>query len=148
MEFGGLRQPVAHDTNERRRYLLAQSDVFEDNPSRATSTRTAYRQRRHDADESALLGNDNRKETFDGNHDFPGQEVYAIRLASRVKIWPPWPLSLLGKTSEEEEDGGAVTAANTYPSAVALFWAYFRQRARIGVRQFQEIGSQVSETLP
>jgi hypothetical protein len=38
-----------------------------------------------------------------------------VALVNRVKMWPPWPLSLLGRKEEDEELDGAVTAKNTYP---------------------------------
>jgi hypothetical protein len=73
------------------------------------------------------------------------EKIFETQLANRVKMWPPWPLSLLGRKKKPSDDNdGVVTAANTYPSAAALFWAYFRQRTRIGVRQVQEVGSNVS----
>jgi hypothetical protein len=49
------------------------------------------------------------------------------------KLWPPWPFNLIGKqkkNGQSLEDG--------YPSTGALFWAYLRQRSRIGIRQIQQ----------
>ena len=48
------------------------------------------------------------------------------------KLWPPWPFNLIGKkaNSEASDDG--------YPSTGTLFWAYLRQRSRVGVRQIQQ----------
>ena len=77
------------------------------------------------------------------------ENMLTVKLANRVKAWPPWPFTLLGnKEEQKDEQDGAVTAANTYPSAGALFWAYFKQRTRIGIRQIQEIGSQLWFHLP
>ena len=75
----------------------------------------------------------------------------SVLLVNRVKMWPPWPLSLFlqPRMDPNDADGqGIPTAANSYPSAAALFWAYFRQRARVGVRQLQEVGSQLWFNLP
>lgn len=46
------------------------------------------------------------------------------------KLWPPWPFNLIGKKPSNTKDG--------YPSTGSLFWAYLRQRSRIGVRQIQQ----------
>jgi len=79
-------------------------------------------------------------------------ESSIVQLVNRVKMWPPWPLSLLQRQKEDdnegdssetnkEEDNQEVTASNSYPSAAAVALAWFTQRARIGVRQLQEVGS-------
>lgn len=73
------------------------------------------------------------------------EKIFSAELTSKVKMWPPWPLNLLqrsGKSAIIDEEM-PVVASNTYPSAAAQFWAYFKQRTRIGVRQIQEVGSQV-----
>jgi short-subunit dehydrogenase len=77
-----------------------------------------------------------------------GHPISAVQLTNRVKAWPPWPLSLL--TSEKELSSPDQDTATTYeyPSAGALFWSYFKQRARVGVRQIQEVGSQLWFNLP
>ena len=74
----------------------------------------------------------------------------SIQLVNRVKMWPPWPLNLLTRprVDSHSDHHDVPTAANTYPSAAALFWAYFRQRARVGFRQVQEVGSQLWFNLP
>lgn len=76
----------------------------------------------------------------------------AVLLVNRVKAWPPWPLSLLER-NDEDDDGAAakdeiVTAGNTYPSSAALFWAYFKERTRIGIRQCKEACSALYFHLP
>lgn len=83
-----------------------------------------------------------------------------IILASKtqVKMWPPWPLSLLsgqgaedgstGATNDDSSDDARILASKAYPSAAALFWAYFSQKTRISVRQLQEVGSSLWFHLP
>ena len=72
-----------------------------------------------------------------------GQQIDTIRPVNRAKMWPPWPFHMIfSKRSQEEEE--EITAANTYPSAAALFVAFCRQRVLVFIRQCQEIGSQVS----
>lgn len=96
---------------------------------------------------------------------FPGgrrrdfeQDISEVQLVNRVKMWPPWPLSLLqggdngGSKSSKDRTGQredeVVTARNTYPSAAAIALAWCTQRARIGVRQLQEAGSTLWFHLP
>ena len=81
-----------------------------------------------------------------------------VQLANRVKMWPPWPLNLLKKDRRKQTSNdpdhqqpmttSTLTAKNTYPSAGALFWVYLRQQTRVGLRQLQEVGSQLWFHLP
>ena len=73
------------------------------------------------------------------------EDIYSAQLTSKVKMWPPWPLNLLQRSRNNPhiDDETSVAASSVYPSAAAQFWAYFKQRTRIGVRQIQEVGSQV-----
>jgi short-subunit dehydrogenase len=82
-----------------------------------------------------------------------------VQLVNRVKLWPPWPLNLLAKDrrkqTSNDPDGhrqpvttSKLTAKNTYPSAGALFWVYLRQRTRVGLRQLQQVSSQLWFHLP
>jgi hypothetical protein len=52
---------------------------------------------------------------------------------SRNKLWPPWPFNLIGKRQHQDHHDD-----HRYPSTGALFWAYLRQRARIGIRQLRQ----------
>ena len=76
-----------------------------------------------------------------------------VELANRVKMWPPWPLSLLEQRKRDKEDDTeeVVAASDTtdaYPSIAALFWAYFKMQTRIGARQLSEVGSSLWFHLP
>ena len=92
-----------------------------------------------------------------------------IQNVNRVKMWPPWPLNLFthddgdghstktpksksssssSSTSTSSSSSEPITATNTYPSAAAIIAVYLRQRARIGIRQLQEVGSQLWFHLP
>jgi short-subunit dehydrogenase len=96
----------------------------------------------------------------------------AVQLVNRVKMWPPWPLSLLqrengngdgnyqkgsgsgaavkggGNSEDNDSSTAVVTASNTYPSAAAVALAWCTQRARIGIRQLEEVGSSLWFHLP
>ncbi len=118
----------------------------------------------------------NRRETtqiqdFDPNGDvkvsFPGSRrrskvLGSVSLVNRVKLWPPWPLSLWQRQGDnnnsrsssnnnnnvENPRNKVVTASNTYPSAAVVALVWCTQRARIGVRQLQEVGSSLWFHLP
>lgn len=85
----------------------------------------------------------------------------SVQLVNRVKMWPPWPLSLLQKesggggennnnneSSSKSDDDQVVTASNTYPSAAAIALAWCTVRARVGIRQLEEVGSSLWFHLP
>jgi short-subunit dehydrogenase len=85
-------------------------------------------------------------------------------------MWPPWPLNIIKErmdklksslsTDLEETSSTGDLAQNDdrerkqqqsssmYPSMGALFFAYARQQTRIGIRQIQEVSSQVWFNLP
>ena len=90
-----------------------------------------------------------------------------LRLVGRTSMWPPWPLNLLQKRNEDDntssgasssdndhttggdkDDDSTPTAKNMYPSLGSLIFVYFKQRSRIGIRQVQEIFSQIWFNLP
>lgn len=125
---GSQRQTLAYNTNERREALLVHS--------------RNYKKPRIMNEANAVLFPGPKND----NHVENPPSTTTI-LASRGKIWPPWPLSLLGKrpSKDDDDDEEVVTAANTYPSAAALMLAYGRQRALVIIRQCQEVGSQVRE---
>jgi short-subunit dehydrogenase len=86
----------------------------------------------------------------------PIQVQDQVQLANRVQMWPPWPLNLLTNDRRKQQKSDdpdqplapGVTAKNTYPSAGALFWVFFRQQTRVGLRQLQEVGSELWFHLP
>jgi hypothetical protein len=142
MEWGGLRRPLADDGSRRKRQLDYNDNLH---ATQLVGRRTVGSLGTHFEDESCDDVNfrllDDQAVTMQSS----SERIFETQLANRVKMWPPWPLSLLGRKKKSSDDNdGVVTAATTYPSAAALFWAYFRQRTRIGVRQIQEVGSQVS----
>ena len=104
-----------------------------------------------DIDDTAVDGRNDYDELPNSRKSVPNNAKYDVlstRLTSRVNMWPPWPLNLITRERQSNDDDSTPTAANTYPSAAALFWAYFQQRARVTVRQIQEVGSQLWFHLP
>ena len=59
-------------------------------------------------------------------------EVEEVDVPASNKLWPPWPFNLLGRKSKSQD------ADDSYPSTGSLFWAYLRQRSRVGIRQIQQ----------
>lgn len=53
-------------------------------------------------------------------------------------LWPPWPFNLIGRKSKSATSSDAIDNDDTYPSTGSLFWAYLRQRSRVGIRQIQQ----------
>ena len=90
----------------------------------------------------------------------PGSNKRVVLVNRSTSMWPPWPLSLLQRSNEDNEsetstkgDGDTNTSSPSsndykYPSTAMLMFAYFRQRLRIWSRQCEEIGSQVWTNLP
>jgi hypothetical protein len=160
MEWGDPRRPIADDSSRRRKYLSAHASSYTstldddsdedkelESPSQFPGSRRRFDWGKnlrncHAANNGLQLLDDQEYTATQSSND------KLVVLVNRVKMWPPWPLSLLGRKKENEELDGVVTAKNTYPSAGALFWAYFKQRTRIGVRQIQEVGSQLWFHLP
>ena len=56
---------------------------------------------------------------------------------SRNKLWPPWPFNMIGNRRRRRQHQDHHDD-DRYPSTGALFWAYLRQRARIGIRQVRQ----------
>ena len=86
-------------------------------------------------------------------------QVQEVQLVNRVKMWPPWPLNLLKKDRRKQTSNdpdhqqpmttsSTLTAKDIYPSDLALFWVYLRQQTRVGLRQLQEVGSELWFHLP
>lgn len=76
-----------------------------------------------------------------------------IQMVNRVTMWPPWPLSLLDRrrdasTNQTSTSTDSTSSLSAYPSAAILFFSYVKQRARIGLRQLQEVGSSLWFHLP
>jgi hypothetical protein len=61
---------------------------------------------------------------------------------NKNKLWPPWPFNLIGRKSSaflgDDDDGDSIVHDDGYPSTGSLFWAYLRQRSRVGIRQIQQ----------
>jgi len=70
-------------------------------------------------------------------------------------FWPPWPFSLLDRNNNSQHgesssivNRGISSTASDFQTGAALFAAYTRQRARVGLQQIQQVGSALSFHLP
>jgi uncharacterized protein len=120
--------------NRRRRYTFGRNDMTKSSPP------------------IELVSPSSRQNlTSYSRHGF-GNDILLVETTNRVKMWPPWPLNLLTRAFTEKasnDEAGALTSTeSSYASAGALFWAYGRGRAKIWVRQLQEVGSQLWFNLP
>lgn len=74
------------------------------------------------------------------------------RKSSQNKIWPPWPFNLLQAPPEGEFISATSTSAGERRGPAArmggLVWSFFGQRARVSVKEMQDIGSRLWFHLP
>ena len=74
------------------------------------------------------------------------------RKSSQNKMWPPWPFNLLQAPPEGESASSTLTSTGGQGGPAArmggLVWSFFGQRARVSVKEMQDIGSRLWFHLP
>jgi short-subunit dehydrogenase len=94
--------------------------------------------------------------------DTDARDHYTVEYAgskSRSRAWPPWPFNFLTTSSSTEEDLGEAPGQGVSDSrgseisfpirtGMQIVWSFARESARVGLKQFQHVGSQLWFHLP
>jgi len=122
---------------------------------------TSRRDRNKNIKDCSLVSDNAFKNEFRSEEDC---RIDVVRNVNR-KIPTPWPINIIQeRLSNRPESSSQITTENrddtvalndhearqssSYPSMGAIFFAYAKQQARIGFRQFSEISAQLWYNLP